>query len=172
MVFLPPIGAAPLAAKQSKGEPATGGGTTQPVVFTSSAPTRTTSKTKTTAQPSVNLFDKAAAEYLASKSPKARTSTPRVFLPLPAPVTKIVPRAEPAPVTKNAHETKLEIVTEPSDAGRGHPDDDRQAALRESPAASITLRRVSITLPMMRRAWSEARQRMTWATSSGSTTRI
>ena len=59
-----------------------------------------------------------------------------------------------------------------SDAGRGHPDDDRQAALRESPAASITLRRVSITLPMMRRVWSEARQRMTWATSSGSTTRI
>ena len=160
LVFLPPIGAAPLAAKQSKGEPATGGGTTQPVVFTSSAPTRTTSKTKTTAQPSVNLFDKAAAEYLAGKSPKARTSTPRVFLPLPA------------PVTKNAHETKLEIVTEPPDAGRGHPDDDRQAALGESPAASITLRRVSITLPMMRRAWSEARQRMTWATSSGSTTRI
>ena len=101
LVFLPPIGAAPLAAKQSKGEPATGGGTTQPVVFTPSAPTRTTSKAKTTAQPSVNLFDKAAAEYLAGKSPKARTSTPRVFLPLPA------------PVTKNAHETKLEIVTEP-----------------------------------------------------------
>ena len=50
--------AAPLAdevaaAKLSKGKSATARGATQPVVFTSSATTRTISTTKTTAQPSV-----------------------------------------------------------------------------------------------------------------------
>ena len=77
------------------------------MVFTSPVPTRTISTTKTTAQPSVNLFDKEAAEYLAGKPPETPISPLRVVLPQPAHVTKT------APVAKPTHDTKLEIVAEP-----------------------------------------------------------
>ena len=95
-----------------------------------------TSKTKTTGDPSVNLFDEAAAEYLAGESPEARISTPRMFLPrteafseivyqpdtiAPAPVTKpkVVPVAAIVPVNQPAIQTKTKTapvtksVTEP-----------------------------------------------------------
>ena len=82
---------APRASQRPPGAPRSA------VVFTSSFPTRTISTTKTTAQPSVNIFDKAAAEYLAGKPPKARTSPPRVVLPQAAHVT---PHTSPRPPTR------------------------------------------------------------------------
>ena len=63
------------------------------------------------------------------KSPETPISPVCVILPQPAHVMK------PAPATKSTHETKLEIVTDPfvPDAGRGQPDEDRQAGPENRP---------------------------------------
>ena len=87
------------------------------VVFISSASTRTISetalKTKTTGQPSVNLFGQVTADYPGGESP-ARKSTPHVFLPRADAFSEIVYQPDtamiaPAPVTK----PKVEPVTAP-----------------------------------------------------------
>ena len=79
----------------------------------------------TTAQPSVNLFDKAAAEYLVGKPPDTAVSPLRVVPTL----------------ARTRYQSRDRYRAFCPDSGRGQPNEDRQAAPEESPQASIALRR-------------------------------
>ena len=92
----------------------------QPVVFISSDPTPKTPttaaapKVSTTGEPSVDLFEVAAQEFVEALTPEARPATPRVFMEdlskIGSPFTVAAPAAAPHAVTKIAPSWEPVIV--------------------------------------------------------------
>ena len=120
LVFFAP---APSTAKAPKRTAAAA--EAQPMVFISSDPTPKTPttaaapKVSTTGEPSVDLFEVAAQEFVEALRPEARPATPRVFMEedlskIGAPFTVAAPAAAPHAVTKIA--PSWEPVIAPSTA--------------------------------------------------------